>query len=195
MASALPAHAGATDPAPPGPVDTGGDAADEMGFDPLNTQFSFELRTRWGQHVQGRFPVYDGAKVTLPDGRSQIYVRLATNAVEVTDSLRYSELARGEGFFDAQRYPVIEFVSEPLGVALGHDGGKFRGRLSMHGVSRIETFTLAPSTCMRPAMGCDAVAVGSVSRRDYGLDGWRLMLTDQVQFTMRVRLREPTPTP
>ena len=193
MASALPAPAGATDPAAPGPADIGGDAASEMAFDPLHTRFSFELRTRWGQHVQGRFPVYDGVVVILPDGRSQIRIRLATNAVEVTDSPRYSEMARGEGFFDAQHYPVIEFVSEPHGVALGHDGGKFRGRLSMHGVSRMETFTLAPSTCMRPALGCDAVAVGSVSRRDYGLDGWRLMLTDRVQFTMRVRLREPAP--
>lgn len=193
VSAAPPAHVDAASSPPPVPEKTNVVAAGEMGFDPLHTRFGFEVRTRWGQRVHGRFPVYDGAVVTFPDGRTQIRVRLATSAVEVGDSPRNSELARGEGFFDAQQHPFIEFVTQPHEIALSHDGGKLRGRLSMHGVTRMETFVLSPSTCMRPARGCDAVAVGSVSRADYGLDGWRLMLADRVEFTMRVRLGEPEP--
>lgn len=159
-------------------------------FDPAHTRFGFELRTRWGQRVHGTFPRYDGEVVTLPDGRQQVRIRLTTAAVEVAGSERYTAIARGEGFFDAQRHPLIEFVSEPHHVALIHDGGPLRGRLSMHGVSRIENFALLPSTCARPGVDCDVVAAGSVSRDAYGLDGWKLVLTDRVRFSLRVRLQE-----
>lgn len=167
--------------------------AGAAGFDPRHTRFGFELRTRWGQRVLGEFPAYDGAVLSLPDGRSQAYIRLATGAVEVADSPRYTELARGEDFFDAARFPQIEFVSEPHQVALGHDGGKLRGRLTMHGVSRMETFVVAPATCSRPGQDCDAVATGSVNRSHYALDGWRMVLSDKVRFTMRIRLQDAMP--
>ncbi|MGQ4660844.1 YceI family protein [Lysobacter sp. F6437] len=163
---------------------------DSIGFDPVHTRFGFELRTRWGQRVDGRFPNHDGALEILPDGRHQVRIRLMTAAVEVEGSERYAELARGERFFDAANYPVIEFVSEPHPAELAHDGGKLRGRLSMHGVSRIETFVVAPATCARPGRDCDVVASGSVDRDDYGLDHWRLALTDKVSFDMRVRLQD-----
>lgn len=159
-------------------------------FDPAHTRFGFELRTRWGQRVHGTFPRYDGEVVGLADGRQQVRIRLTTAAVEVAGSERYTAIARGEGFFDAQRYPLIEFVSEPHRVALIHDGGRLRGRLSMHGTSRIEHFALLPSTCARPGLDCDVVAAGSVSRDAYGLDGWKLALADRVRFSLRVRLQE-----
>ena len=164
-----------------------------VGFDPLHTRFGFELRTRWGQRVRGHFPRHDGALHTLPDGRLQVRILLPTAAVEVEDSERYAELARGERFFDAARHPLIEFVSEPHTAELAHDGGRLRGRLSMHGTSRMETFTVLPATCARPGIDCDVVVHGEVSRGDYGLDGWRLALTDTVRFDMRVRLRDDAP--
>lgn len=160
-------------------------------FDPDHTRFGFELRTRWGQRVVGTFPEYDGELLVLPDGRHQVRIRLATAGVEVAGSRRYTDMARGEGFFDAQQYPLIEFVSDPHHPELAHDGGKLRGRLSMHGTDRIETFALAPSGCSRPGFGCDVRANGSVSRDTYGLDGWKLVLGDRVRFDMQVRLSEP----
>lgn len=164
-----------------------------VGFDPLHTRFGFELRTRWGQRVQGHFPQHDGAVHTLPDGRLQVRIVLATAAVEVEDSDRYARLARGERFFDATHHPLIEFVSEPHTAGLAHDGGRLRGRLTMHGTSRMETFTVLPATCARPGIDCDVVVHGEVSRDDYGLDGWRLALTDTVRFNMRVRLLDDGP--
>ena len=162
-------------------------------FDPAHTGFGFELRTRWGQRVVGTFPRYQGEVSSLPDGTHQVRIRLLTAAVEVADSARYTALARGEGFFDAEHHPFIEFVSEPLSNALLHAGGKLRGRLSMHGVSRNETFALRPSTCARPGLDCDVVAQGSVRREQYGLDGWQLALRNQVRFDLRVRLLDGQP--
>lgn len=160
-----------------------------FGFAEEHTRFGFELRTRWGQRVVGSFPRHQGELAVLPDGRHQVQIALATAAVEVAGSERYTALARGAGFFDAERFPSVEFLSEPHPAALAHDGGKLRGRLSMHGMSQMETFVVAPSQCARPGLDCDVVASGSVRRDDYGLDGWKLALTDTVRFSMRVRLR------
>lgn len=167
------------------------DGVESIGFDPVHTRFGFQLRARWGQRIDGAFPRYDGALMVLPDGRHQVRIRLLTAAVTVDGSPRYAEIARGEHFFDAANHPFIEFLSEPHAPALAHDGGKLRGRLTMHGVSRIETFVVAPATCARPGIDCDVVASGSVDRGDYGLDQWRLALTDTVDFDLRVRLQEP----
>jgi len=159
-------------------------------FDAEHSRFGFELRTRWGQRVEGDFPRYEGEVTELPDGRHQVRIRLATAEVEVEGPPRYTRFARGERFFDAPRHPWVEFQSDPYSPALLQGGGRLRGTLSMHGVSRIETFVLAPSTCARPARDCDVLAYGSVSRTDYGLDGWRFVILDRVQFNLRVRLHQ-----
>ncbi|WP_169795603.1 YceI family protein [Lysobacter antibioticus] len=158
-------------------------------FDPDHTRFSFELRTRWGQKVAGVFPRYDGEVSTLADGRHQVRIRLATAAVQLGDSERYTRLARGERFFNAPLYPYIEFLSEPHAPDLVRTGGALRGKLTLHGVSRMETFVLSAPACARPGEDCDAIAQGSVSRYDYRLDGWQLALGDRVRFTMQVRLK------
>ncbi|MEH6414578.1 YceI family protein [Pseudomonas sp. CGJS7] len=160
-----------------------------QGFDPEHTRFSFELRTRWGQKISGDFPRYDGEVTTLADGRHQVRIRLATAAVTVGESERYARMARGERFFNAPRYPFIEFLSEPHPADLVRTGGALRGRLTLHGVSRMETFILTPAACAKPGEECDAIAHGSVSRDDYNLDGWQLALGDRVRFTMQVRLQ------
>lgn len=160
-------------------------------FDPAHTQFGFELRTRWGQRVQGQFPVYDGVVLFLPDGRRQVRIRLAAEAIDVAGSERYAAIARSDAFFDAERYPAIEFVSEPHDDALSRDGGLLQGYLRMHGVSRPETFVVAPALCERAGEDCDAFASGSVARSDYGIAGMRLVLSDRVRFTMQVRLLDP----
>lgn len=159
-------------------------------FDPAHTGFGFELRTRWGQRVVGTFRRYQGEVIRLPDGRRQVRIQWATAAVEVAGSSRYTAMARGEGFFDAARYPLIEFVSEPIPDSILREGGRLRGRLSMHGVTHNETFALQPSRCARPGLDCDVVAQGSVRRDDYGLDGWQFALRNHVRFDLRVRLRD-----
>jgi polyisoprenoid-binding protein YceI len=162
-------------------------------FDREHTRFGFELRTRWGNAIEGRFPQYEGEVTTLPDGRHQVRIRLATAALEVEGPERYTRFARGERFFDAPRHPWVEFLSDPYPAALLQSGGRLRGTLSMHGISRYENFVLMPQACARPARACDVVARGSVSRADYGLDGWRFVLVDRVQFTLRVRLQDAPP--
>ena len=157
-------------------------------FDEAHTRFGVELMTRWGQRVKGDFPRYDGKIVALDDNRRQVRVRLLTGAMRIGESERYTQMARGDNFFDAARYPFVEFVSDPIDIRRVETGGPLRGRLTIRDVTRIETFHLLPTTCTRPARDCDVVAHGRIDRHDYDLDAWRLALDKDVRFSMRVRL-------
>lgn len=174
-----------------GAVSAGAMAGIEI--DPIRSRLGFSLETRWGQTLDGRFPQYEGRIVSLADGRHRVQLRLMANAVEIEDSPRYSRFARGSRFFDAERHPTIEFISEPYDEALLREGGELGGRLTIRGVTRREAFTIAPATCARPARDCDVVAQGSVRRENYGINGFGLAIHNRVYFFLNVRVREEPP--
>jgi polyisoprenoid-binding protein YceI len=160
-------------------------------FDPAHTRIGFQLQTRWGQQLEGRFPQYEGAVRHLGNGRQQVSMRLSTAHVEIVGFPRYTEFARGHRFFDAQRHPWVGFTSDPYSPELLRNGGKLTGTLRIHGVPQQETFNVEPSTCARPAIDCDLVAHGSVRREDYGMDDWKLAIRGRVRFELRLRLGSP----
>lgn len=167
--------------------------AGAQALDPARSHFEFELKTRWGQAIVGQFPRYEGEVTVLPDGRHEVRIRLAADSVEVDGPQRYTRFARGDRFLDAARHPWVEFRSEPYAGELVRGGGPLHGTLSMHGVSRREVFVLAPSECARPARDCDVLVKGHVLRTDYGLESWRWALINDVNFRLRVRLKDETP--
>lgn len=160
-------------------------------FDPAHTRIGFQLHTRWGQQLEGRFPRYEGAVRHVGNGRQQVSMRLSTAHVEIVGFPRYTEFARGHRFFDAQRHPWVAFTSDPYSPELLRNGGKLAGTLRIHGVPQQETFNVEPSTCARPAIDCDLVAHGSVRREDYGMDDWKLAIRGRVRFELRLRLGSP----
>ena len=165
-------------------------ACHAQALDAARSRIDFDVRTRIGSVVRGRFPVFDGRVDTLPDGRRQVRLRLSTRDLEVGDSTRYTQLARGPQMFDAERHPVVEFVSEPYPPERVHHGGMLQGRLRLRGVERDERFELVPAACDRPGHECPIHATGRVSRDDYGLDGWRWALADRVRFHLNVRFAD-----
>ena len=141
------------------------------------------------QVLDGVFRHYEGSVEHLPDGRQQVRLRMYTRDVEIVGHPRYSEWARSEQFFDADRYPVVTFTSRPYDPLLLYDGGKLEGELSIKGISRPRSLEVAPATCPRPAVGCDVVATGAVRRSDYDMDDWMLAVSDRVVFVLRARIR------
>lgn len=163
-----------------------------MQIDPA-TRVGFTLQTRWGQTLHGRFPQVEGRIEIDAGDRRRTWLKLDARQVEIADSPRYSRFARGPRFFDAARFPDIEFVSEPYAASLLREGGTLHGELRLHGVQRREKFTVLPSACARPGIDCEIVAHGTVRRSDYGLDSWAAALREGVTFTLRVRTREVAP--
>lgn len=157
-------------------------------FDPALSRLGFELSTRWGTKLSGVFRQYEGEVRHLPDGRQQVRLRMFTRSVEIEGHPRYTEWTRGPRFFESDRYPVVAFVSRPYPEELLHQGGPLLGELSIRGITRPETLTVAPSTCARPARVCDVVATGAVRRSDYDMNNWKMAVNDRVVFVLRARL-------
>jgi polyisoprenoid-binding protein YceI len=155
-----------------------------------HSRFEFTMVTRWNQVLLGRFPESEGDVLQLPDGRRQVRIRLSTATVEIVDHPRYTRYMRGPRFFDAPRFPDVTFLSDPYDAELLHTGGALHGRLRMHGIQRREQFVLSPAECVRPGRDCPIIAVGTVRRGQYDLDGWRMAMRDEVRFSMHVRLRD-----
>lgn len=183
LAQALAAHAQAM-PAP----------APALLIDTAHSRIGFEVRTRFGQRLEGDFPVYDGLVETLPDGRHLVRLRISTAAAQIPDKPRYTAWMRGENFFDTVRYPWMEFVSDPYTPGDLSEGGALSGRLTLRGTTRSESLALAPSTCARPGLDCAVAVSGDIDRSRYGMDEWQFAVGDRVRLRMQVRLRDnPAP--
>ena len=164
--------------------------ATDLNFDMTRSEFGFQLRTRWGQQLQGRFPRFDGKVVQLADGRQQVTLRMYTRDVEIVDHPRYSQWARGDSFFATQAWPEVIFVSRPYMPEVIRRGGRLDGQLEIRGVSRAETLEVQPAACDRAGLDCDVVVTGTVRRSDYGMDAFGLAMSDRVVFVLRSRLLE-----
>lgn len=155
-------------------------------IDMARSRIEFDVHTRVGSLVRGRFPVFDGRVDTLADGRRQVRLRLSARDLVVGSSTYSTRLARGPQLFDAEQHPWVEFVSEPYPEAVARAGGPLDGVLRMHGAEHRERFQLAPAACARPGRDCPVLATGRVSRDDYGLTAWRWALADRVRFRLNV---------
>ncbi len=159
-------------------------------IDPVASHIGFTLKTRWGQVLEGRFPDARGDVEELGDGRHHVRLQLATRSVEILGHDTYTRLTRGKGFFDAQDYPWVQFVSDAYSPDLLRDGGGLSGILTIRNIHRREVFTISPSRCAKPGRQCDVIASGDIRRQDYGVDRWNFALSDNVRFTLRVRVSE-----
>lgn len=162
----------------------------ELRFDMQRSNFGFELSTRWGQKLIGRFPRFDGKVVALGDGRQQVQLRMYTRDVEIVGHPRYSEWARGERFFGAEAWPAVVFVSRPYDPETIKRGGPLAGELNIRGIARPETLVVQPAACERAGLDCDVVVTGAVRRSDYDMGAFGLAVNDRVVFVLRSRLRE-----
>ena len=55
-------------------------------------------------------------------------------------------------------------------------------------------FIFEKSACKKPGYDCDLVVNGSVKRRDFGMQAYRLSIKDNVDFEFRIRLlADPVP--
>src|SRR3546814_9456085 len=139
----------------------------------------------WSSDVcSSDLPHYEGVVAALPDGRHQVRLRLSAATVEIEDSSTFTRLTRGDGFFEADRFEWVEFVSDPYPDALMREGGRLGGHVTIRGVERRESFVIRPATCGAPGVACDIVARGSINRDAYGMGRWGFALSDRVVFPL-----------
>jgi polyisoprenoid-binding protein YceI len=160
-------------------------------IDPAQSLAQFSVRKFWFAHERGTFPDLHGSL-------RRIDTRIGADLAEVEATLAVADLqmddaddrkhALGKSFFDATRYPVIRFESDPFPLSELTEGGILRGLLTLHGERHPVTFALLPSDCPRQPLECVIRVRGAISRSLFGMRAWRGVLSDKVELDLRIRL-------
>jgi polyisoprenoid-binding protein YceI len=167
-------------------------------IDAAQSQAQFSVRKFWIAHVRGTFPGLRG-NLRRMDPRSgvevvQVYATLDAAGLQMGDAGARAQ-ALGPRFFDAERYPVVHFDSDPFPLTELASGGRLRGLLLLHGERHPVTFELLPSGCPRQPIECVIRVRGEISRSDFGMRGWRAVLSDEVELDLRIVLRAVSTLP
>jgi polyisoprenoid-binding protein YceI len=100
-------------------------------------------------------------------------------------------MTRSEAFFDAERHPIVRFKSNPFSASLLRNGGRLSGVLDLRGVSQSVRFVFGKAGCRQPGFACPIHATGRISRNAFGMTRYNLIVRDDVDIAVDVRLRKP----
>ncbi|MDQ2972306.1 MAG: YceI family protein [Rhodanobacteraceae bacterium] len=166
----------------------GAAAADSSwSIDAARSHASFNVRTLWFTHVQGRFDALRGELRSIDAQRDVVDAWIDANDLAMDGADALAE-ARGPGFFDVERYPRIHFVSAPFPVASLAGGGTLQGELELHGQRHPAQFTLLPSTCPAQPLTCPVRVHGTLARGEFGMHAHRGLLSDRVSLDLHIVL-------
>lgn len=165
-------------------------------IDPAQSQVQFAVRKFWFVHVRGTLPALTGTLRRL-DTRAgidlaEVEATLGTDGLQMDDP-DDRERALGPDFFDAARFPAIDFASRPFPLGQLVSGGKLEGELTLHGESHPVTLALQPSDCPRQPLDCVIRVHGTISRGAFGMHRMRGVLSDKVELDLRIVLRASEP--
>lgn len=166
------------------PVDS--DRVVVVQLDQARSQVDFHVRLIWLLRVGGRFGKVSG-NVLVDHFRNQISVdaHIDVNAISM-DSKSSEEWAKSSEFFDAQEYPQIDFISEPIPQSRLRDGGELAGILTLRGIRQPVRFQLLASQCDRPAYDCPIEVEGAIRRSIFGMHSRHGTLGDRVELRLNV---------
>ncbi len=160
-------------------------------LDSARSQARFSVRKFWFAHARGTFPQLQGTLRQI-DTASGDDLAAVTASIDVAGLLMDDHAARqptlGPRFFDAARFPLARFDSDPFPLAELATGGAVRGMLLLHGVHRPVTFSLQASECPKQPLLCVIHVSGSLSRSDFGMHAWRGIVGDKVELRLRIVL-------
>lgn len=169
-------------------------SAAPVAIDTEHSVIGFEIRTRYGQRLSGRFPVFSGQLLNLPDGRQQVVLDIDARHAQMEGPSRYTRWLLGEDFFDVARHPQIVFRSLPHAAGLSRQGGSVAGELTLRGHTGAIQMHVDSAECGAPGYDCPVSGRGTVSRTAYGMDGWQLVVGDRVTFLLQIRLDGADPS-
>ena len=142
-------------------------------IDPTHSQVAFSVKHMMISTVRGQFKVISGQVHIDEQNAANSWVEAEADAasIDTRDERRDGHL-RSPDFFEAEKYPKIAFKSSKVEHV---EGDKYRvtGNLTMHGVTKEETFNAEYSGQLKDPYGMQRAAIsvtGAVNRKDYGLN-------------------------
>lgn len=147
-------------------------------IDAAHSQATFSVKHMMISTVRGQFEVLSG-QLEIDEQHpenSWVEAEVDTASINTRDPKRDGHL-RSPDFFDAAQYPKITFKSTRV-EPVGDNEYRVTGNLTMHGVTKQETFTAEYSGQVKDIYGLQRAAFsvkGTINRKDYGLN-WNVAL-------------------
>lgn len=169
-------------------------------FDRDHTSIAFSVRHLLTR-VHGQFSTFEGS-IDFDEAKfenSRVRVSIQTASID-TDVAKRDEDLRSPRFFDAARFPAIDFTSDKVSKA---EGSKFRveGNLTMHGVTKrvvLDAQFLGSATDPWGNPKYAFSATTRLNRKDFGMQ-WNeaietggVLVGDEVDITLEI---EANPAP
>jgi len=172
-------------------------ASDEWKIDPMHTKAGFTVKHMMVSNVRGDFAKVTGS--ARYDGKSlensEVTAVIDANSIN-TDEPQRDQHLKSPDFFDAAKYPTINFKSKK--VEAGSDQFKITGDLTIHGVTKTVTLTAEPlPPPIKDPHGflrTGTEAKTKINRKDFNLafdkvmDNGGALVGDEVDITIDVEL-------
>lgn len=166
-------------------------------LDPAHSSAEFKVKHMMISNVKGSF---SGLSGTLTEHAtdatlSSVDATIDISTISTGDAQRDGHLKSAD-FFDVEKYPTMSFKSTQ--VKPNGDGGyDVTGDLTLHGVTRQQTFVVeGPTPPAKDPWGNTRIglsATGKINRKDYGLN-WNaaleaggVLVGDAVNITLEVQ--------
>ena len=164
-------------------------AVDTYSIDLRHTHPSYEI-DHFGWSVQrGRFDNVTGTIVLDRAARTgSVDVRIEVSSVS-TGVSKLDEHLKSEDFFNAAKYPTIDFKASKIAFN-GDAPGSVPGEMTILGVTKPVTLNITRFTCGQHPMlkkeVCGAEASATIKRSDFGLTKYVPALGDEVKLLINV---------
>jgi len=164
-------------------------AGDKYALDPVHTSVSFRIKHLGVTNVHGRFNDVSGMlsfDEASPENFS-IVIQVKTASVYTANTTRDNDL-RSPNFFDAEKYPLIEFKSTSVTI-VDAETYDVRGDLNLHGVIRpLKVAAMMTGAGQDPwgnyRIGFETVF--KIKRSDFGMANALNIASDEVRLIVSV---------
>jgi polyisoprenoid-binding protein YceI len=148
-------------------------------IDASHSQVTFSIKHMMISTVRGSFDVLSG-QLEIDEAHpenSWVEAQVDAASINTHDEKRDGHL-KSPDFFDVEKYPNITFKSTKV-EATGDHEYRVTGNMTMHGVTKVETFTAEYSGIVpKDLFGMQRAGFnikGAINRKDYGLN-WNVAL-------------------
>lgn len=158
-------------------------------IDPANTTIQFKVRNMLIMNVTGTFEKFRGT-LDLDEtdiSKSRADISIETASINTGIDKRDNHL-RSPDFFDAAQFPLMTFVTTR--VDAGADSLKVTGDLTIRGVTKQVTLTVADPKSLLDGTNPGAIATATINRQDFGVS-WGAVIGDEVNITVTTKLVKP----
>lgn len=171
----------------------------EWTLDNSHSRLGFSVSHLVISSVSGRFKAFSG-KVELDETnltKSQVDITIKADSID-TDEPKRDEHLRGPDFFDAKRFPTLNFKSTKI-AKVGAKKYKITGDLTIHGVTKSVTLDAELSDAIKNPWGKLVRSVklnGKIKRGDFGLtwnkslDAGGVVVGDEVTLDVQAEINK-----